>query len=413
MSMSGFERVVLHFGLVLFLLPPASSAQPTASTGAAEAHVGKGYQYEQQERYEEAAREFQAALTANPGLMRARYQLAVCYFALGRRPEARQEFQRVRSETGGNPSVTYYLGRLDLLEGDFDSARRRLESVAADPPFPDTAYYLGSACLKQNDLQAAERWLRKAAQLDSRDFRIPDRLARIYQKRGRRAEAETEYTRSEELRQRYDQAARQAVSCSRELETRAIAQARATCQQLFDANDPDKLTTLGMLYGQHGDYADAVAPLALAAQLDAESPEIQHNLGLTYFRLKRYREARSPLERAAALRPDFFGSSALLGAALYALKQDEAAYPVLDHAHELNPEDSDTAKLLFNVALFLAQKELAGKAYAESVNYLRKAVELRPADAEVHRELAQVYASLGQRAQAELEKREAERLSGH
>ena len=90
MSMSGFERVVLHFGLVLFLLPPASSAQPTASTGAAEAHVGKGYQYEQQERYEEAAREFQAALTANPGLVRARYQLAVCYFALGRRPEARQ-----------------------------------------------------------------------------------------------------------------------------------------------------------------------------------------------------------------------------------------------------------------------------------------------------------------------------------
>jgi len=164
------------------------------------------------------------------------------------------------------------------------------------------------------------------------------------------------------------------------------------CQQLFVLDDPDKLTTLGMLYGKHGDYADAVGPLERAARLDPDSSEIQHDLGLTYFRLKQYQRARGPLEKAVALRPDFFGSNALLGATLYALKEDEAAYRVLDHAHQLNPGHADSADLLFKTAMILSQTKAAGKQYEESLKYLRKAAELHPADPEVHRRLAQVQA---------------------
>ena len=156
-----------------------------------------------------------------------------------------------------------------------------------------------------------------------------------------------------------------------------------------------------------------MSELELASRLDPDSPEILHNLGLTYFRLTRYAEARQPLERAVTLRPDFFGSNALLGATLYTLKEDEAAYRVLDHAHQLNPAESDTASLLFETAVLLAQKELATKTYTQSLYHFRKAAELRPADARVHRQLADLYRVLGQRAQAELEGREAERLSRH
>jgi Flp pilus assembly protein TadD len=352
-------------------------------------------------------------LALDPHLVRARYQLAVCHVALGKRREAREEFEKLHTETGGDPNVIYYLGRLDLLDGDLDTAIRRLKSLALDPPFPDTAYYLGSAYLSKGDFAPAEQWLRKAAEADPRDFRVPDHLARTYLKEGRREEAEREFQRSAELRERYNDTARVAVNCSRELETKPLEEARATCQQLSQPGDPGMLTTLGMLYGQHGYYLAALPAFEEAARLDPESSEVQHDLGLTYFRLKRYSEARGPLEHAVTLRPDFFGSSALLGATLYTLKEDETAYRVLSHAHELNPQEADTQKLLFNTALVLASKKLTARDYAACVAYLQKAVECNPDDAEVHRRLAAVYTLMGRQSEAEAENREAERLNTH
>ena len=103
--------------------------------------------------------------------------------------------------------MVYHLGRLDLLEENLDSAIKRLESVASDPPFPDTVYYLGSAYLKEGKLEMAERWLKKAAVLNPRDFRVPDRLARVYMKAGRRSEAEQQYALSSELRKQTNEGA--------------------------------------------------------------------------------------------------------------------------------------------------------------------------------------------------------------
>jgi len=244
-----------------------------------------------------------------------------------------------------------------------------------------------------------------------RDFRVHDHLARVYQKQGHSAEAEKEYSLSSQLRAHYDEASRVAVACSQELETHGLGAAQPTCQQLFDSRDPDKLTTLGMLYGRHGFFAAAVDPLAQAARLDPDSSEIQHDLGLTYFRLHRYQEARAPLEKAVALRPDFFGSCALLGATLYALGELEPSYASLRHAHQLNPQDQDTAHLLFSAAIVLAEREFNSKEYEKSLAHLQAAADTRPADPDVHRRLAEVYDLLGRQAEAEREREEAKRLA--
>ncbi len=376
--------------LAACLALPAQEKHPASSTDSAEAHVGKGYELIQNNRFEEAAGEFQAALALDPNLAPARYQLAVCYFGLHQLQKARQEFVRLEHEAGHDSGVVYYLGRLDLLEEKADAAISRLEIVAADPPFPDTAYYLGSAYLKKEKLDVAEKWLKKAAELDPRDFRVPDHLARVYMKAGRRAEAERQFALSASLREHYNEASKQSIACVQALDSQPLTEARSSCQKLFDPNDPDKLVTLGMIYGNHADYADSLAPFEGAARLDPESFEIQHNLGLSYFRLKRYSEARQPLEKAVALRPDFFGSNALLGATLYALKEDEGAYSALNHAYELNPQDADTVELLFRVSVLLAEKRLARQEYSECRRYLEKASRLRPNDPEVQRRLAEV-----------------------
>ena len=385
----------------------ASKAQSSAGavapsshiSSSAQAHVGRGFDDLKDLRYREAADEFKAALALDSGLVDARFQLGVCYFAIGRRAEARAQLEGVHREVPNDRAVLYYLARLDLVEGNPDSAIRRLEGLMVNSPFPDSSYYLGSAYLKKGDLVSAKKWLQKAAKTDPRDFRVPDHLARVYQKQGQSREAEREYARSAEVRQHYDEGATQATNCSRALETGPLEQARPICRRLFVEDDPDKLTTLAMLYGQYGDFADAVEPLEQAARLDAESFEVQHNLGLTYFRLRQYERARGPLAKAVEFRPDFFGSNALLGATLYALKQDAYAYAILDPAHQLNPEDADTADLLFKTAMAVAQAKSAQGQYAESLKYLRRAEELRPADPEVQHLLSQARADSMARSQ--------------
>ena len=150
LSVCGTNTAFLTFTLTVFVL--MGRGQEMASADTAEAHLGKGYEAEKDERYLVAAKEFQAALAINPGLVRARYQLAVCWFALGRTQEARQEFERLQNETGGNTSVVYQLARLDLRDGDVESAIKKLVRLVNNPPFPDATYYLGTAYLQKGEL---------------------------------------------------------------------------------------------------------------------------------------------------------------------------------------------------------------------------------------------------------------------
>ncbi|HTM13740.1 MAG TPA: tetratricopeptide repeat protein, partial [Bryobacteraceae bacterium] len=368
----------------------AQGHRPTSA--AAMTHIGKGYELVQNDRFAEAAQEFRAALALEPGAANARYQLAVCLFAVGEREASRKEFERLSKEMQNDPSVAYYLARLDLVAGDAAAAIRRLAPLMAHPPFSDAAFYLGSAYLAQGDREQAIHWLRKAAQSDPRDFRIHYRLARALQQNGLRKESEQEYALSTEMREHYNETARQSTACVQALRAEPADRALEICGRLFDPNDPDKLTTLGMLFGENGKFEEAIEPLRRAAQLDPDSFEVYHNLGLTYFRLKRFAEARAPLEKAVSLRPDYFGSNALLGATLYSLKDDGAAFRVLDFAHQLKPDDADTAELLFRVSVILANQSAADPEAA--LRFLEKAALLRPGNPELTRRIAEIQARL-------------------
>ncbi len=383
-------RVFVGTLLGAALLCAQAERPPSA---ASMTHIGKGYELVQNDRFAEAAQEFRAALALDPGAANARYQLAVCLFAVGERDASRKEFERLGKDTQNDASVDYYLARLDLAAGDAAGAIRRLVPLMAHPPFSDAAFYLGSAYLTQGDRERAIHWLRRAAKSDPRDFRIHYRLARALQQNGQHKESEQEYALSTEMREHYNETARQSTACVQALRADPTARALEICRQLFDPNDPDKLTMLGMLYGENGKYEAAIEPLQRAAQLDPDSFEVYHNLGLTYFRLKRFAEARAPLEKAVSLRADFFGSNALLGATLYSLKDDPAAYRVLDFAHQLKPDDADTMELLFRVCVILGNKAAIDDP-AAALGFLEKAAMLRPGSAELARRIAEIKTRL-------------------
>jgi Flp pilus assembly protein TadD len=375
--------------LVLVPLAHAALAAPSQTPDTAEAHLGKGYDALKQERYDAAAAEFRAALRIDPTLvMRARFPLGVALFELKRSEEARREFEAVRREAGDHPNVSYYLGRLDLLDQNFAGAVRNLTKAAAKPPFPDTAYYLGLACFKQGDLAAAEKWLQQAAQANPRDSQARYQLGMVYRKQGREEEAKRALAESAELRRRDTDESELRTECAQKLDSGPRVEARAFCQKLYAPDDAERLTVLGTIYGQHGDLEDALEALRRAAELAPGRPEMQYNLAFTYYRMGRFEDARAPIAKAVERWPDIFQLNFLYGAVMAKLGDDAAAYQALGRAHILNLEDAGAADLLYRETLALARKSMDGRQYQDALRYFGEAAKLRPGEAEPHTGMA-------------------------
>lgn len=379
---------------------------------ALEAHLGKGYEAIRQERYEVAVSEFSAALELDPKLVqRARFPLAVAFFELHKPVEARHEFEAVRRDVGDHPNVLYYLGRLDLTEGNTEGAIQKLSAAVTKPPFPDTAYYLGLAYSKQGNLSAAEKWLKEAARVNPQDSRVPNQLGLVYRKQGREEEARKALVLSGELHERDANESKLRFDCAQKLDQGPREEARVICEQLYAPDDAEKLTKLGTIYAEHGDLEDALKPLQRAAELARQSPQMQYNLALAYYQLNRFEDARAPLADALQRWPDLFQLNALQGAVLLKLGEEFPAYQTLHHAHRLNPQDSATADLLYVATVQMAEKSQNVRKYSDALRYLGEAAQLRPLAAEPHRRMAQLYTLTGRPTQAAAEQQQADRLN--
>lgn len=391
---------------------PQDAKEASQEGQSAETHLGKGYEALKQDRYDEAIEEFRAALAIDPKLvLRARFPLAVALFESHKTEEARKEFNLVREETGDHPNILYYLGRLDLDSLNFGDAIHNLTKAAAKPPFPDTFYYLGYAYLKNGDLPNAEKWLKEAERATPQDSRVPYQLGFLYRKQGLEAKAKQSLALSQQLRQRDANESRIKTECGEKLEQGPAAAAHAICDQLYDDNNADKLTSLGTIYGQHGDLQAALKPLKRAAELAPGAPQMQYNLALTYFRLNQFENARQPLVTAVKRWPDIFQLNWLYGAVLMKLGELSPAYDALRHARELNPEDAATLEMLYAITLDLAQRSKNKQAYSDALHYLGEAADLKPQDPEPHRRLAELYTLTGRPSDAQAEQEKAARLA--
>jgi tetratricopeptide (TPR) repeat protein len=395
----------------------ASQENPTAGADTPEAHLGKGYEALKQDQYDVAAGEFRAALKLDPKLvLRAQFPLAVALFEMHQSDDARQQFEAVRREEGDHPNILYYLGRLDLEDHNFPAAIKNLNQAVAKPPFPDTSYYLGYAYFKQDDLKDAEKWLKEAAQTNPHDARVQYQLVLVYRREGLDDEAKKAMELSEELRQRDSNDSKLRLECVKKLEQGLREEAHAVCDQLYDPENAEKLTALGTMYGQNGDFEAALKPLRRAAELAPESPQMQYNLALTYYQANQFEQARAPLANSIKRWPDLFQLNALYGAVLLKLGEDLPAYDALQHAHQLNPQDSGTVDLLYIAAMDLGQKTLAQKnrttnQYSDALRYFEEAAKLRPQEPAPHQSMAEVYTLAGRTAQATAEQQEADRLA--
>jgi tetratricopeptide (TPR) repeat protein len=404
--------VTLLAALIASAFIDAQTAKPVTPDATAEEHVGKGYEALRQDRYDAAVDEFSAALRLDPKLtLRSRFPMAVALFELHKSADARREFETIRRETGTHPNTSYYLGRLDLEDRDFKGAVRNLAQASLSPPFPDTSYYLGFAYSKLEDWTSAEKWLAKASKDLPRDARVPYQLSVVYRKQGRNEEAQTAATLAADMRRHEDEASRLRTECAQKLAQGPRDEARKLCDQLYDADDADKLTELGTIYAQHGDLESAIKPLTRAAKLSPQSPQMQYNLALADFQLKHYEDAKNALAPAMKRWPDLFQLNALYGAIQVQLGATEEAYLALHRAYQVNPGDAATGNMLFETCIVLAKKHKAAKQYSEAMALLQEAAGIRPVEPVPHREMADIYRLTGKPDSAKQEDATADELT--
>src|SRR5215470_2821633 len=384
--------IVLAIASSFEIVAQESPRKTSGAKDSPEIHLASGYEALRQDRYSAAVDEFRAALEIDPSLtLRARFPLAVALFELKRVEESRKEFQAVQREAGEHPNVSYYVGRLDIEEQNFEGAIRNLSRAMEKPPFPDTSYYLGYAYFKHGDLADAEKALKQALEAIPNDARVPYQLGQVLRKEGKDEEAKAAVAQSSEQRKRDSSLSELRIACSQKLDSGDRNAAHAICDQLYDPNDAENLTELGTLYATHGDTEAALKPLRRAAELSPQSPQMQYNLALAYYQLKRFSDAQVPLAGALKRWPDLFQLNALYGAVLLELGELERGYATLHHAHELNPEDAGIAELLYRAALALAQKGQQAQQYTESLRYLEEAARLRPKEPTPHQKMAEIY----------------------
>lgn len=357
----------------------AQEAPAPPAPATAESYLRAGTEAVRQGKYDEAVHDFRTALRLDPGLgVRARYPLAAALLKMNDSAAARQELEALRRQVGDQPEISYFLGMVDMVDGNFESAVRNLTEAMAKPPYPDTAYQLGKACLRKGDLIGAEKWLTMASDANPHDPLAPYELGLAYRRLGREQDAKNAFALSSQRRQQANVEGQARLVCSQKLAQGLRDEARQACAKLYDPNDAETLTALGRLYGRYGDFEAALQPLQRAAELAPDQPETQYNLAFAYFQLDRLQEARKVIAAAVERWPDEFLLNGLFGAVASKLGENSDAYRILRHAHDLKPQDAQVTDLLFNATVALARTAMAARQYPDARRYFEEAAKLQP-----------------------------------
>jgi tetratricopeptide (TPR) repeat protein len=160
---------------------------------SAEAWLVAGLAQAQANQRPNAEASLRQALTLDDSLADAHRVLGDILLAAARREESRQHLDRALTLAPDDPLVHLVLARWHLARGtpnDLVEARRHLDRPAG--PHPPLEYFLARGELARGEerWEEAIRYLRQAARMGPREYRVFFQLSQAYRGAGRGAEAE-------------------------------------------------------------------------------------------------------------------------------------------------------------------------------------------------------------------------------
>jgi protein O-GlcNAc transferase len=352
-------------GLLLALpLLPAPGGTLAEHLRAAQGHLDA-------ERFIEARAELRKAISLQPALPGAYYQLGYACWKLGDVRDARQAFLKELEFGAPDPHSLYYLGRIAAAEGNLREAIGYYKRVVEAGPVLDVYERLGTAHLQLDDVTAGLQYLERALEMRPAEADTHYRLAQAYARAGRKEDADREFAITRRLQGEARRSGQQIMECDALLRTNRVAEALALAKEIGASSDPDILLALGILLGRHNLHREAAVPLRRAVELNPGLFEAHFNLGRSILAAKDHERAIPVLEHAATLRPDSHEANLLLGMALLHSGKDEEALSPLRRAADLQPGN---VKLL----ALLGAKFTSRRYYREAIKILREAVAFQP-----------------------------------
>jgi tetratricopeptide (TPR) repeat protein len=97
-------------------------------------HRARGYVLEATGNYEDAVREYQAAIAKNSNIPNLHIQIAINYMRLGISDQAVQEFAKANSLNPADPEPDYWTSRTYLSVGEYAKARQYAQTAVHDDP---------------------------------------------------------------------------------------------------------------------------------------------------------------------------------------------------------------------------------------------------------------------------------------
>ncbi len=336
-------------------------------------HIMIGRAYQNADKVEDAAHEFNRAAEIDAKGSRAHYFLGLLYLSQNEwvaTPQAREEF---KDEVKVNPNDffgNFFLGYIDNADKLYDDSDRYLKTAALDKPdWPEPFLYMGLNAFARRELPRAEEFLRKAIQLTGDDTsRNNYQIRRAYYVLGRicfqtnRKEEASQYTKIfAEMQQKTDEISRANSPASKTMGTMGSGMAAAPSVPTSAVLDPaaqpsdsvpqlnaqqkadvataeqrlavilgDAYNDLGTSQARQKQYPEALANFQQAERWNPAIPHLMRNVGFAAFRANQYAEAARALKSVEQQEPGETMIRPMLAMALFSSDQFAEAATVFD-----------------------------------------------------------------------------------
>jgi tetratricopeptide (TPR) repeat protein len=368
------------------------------------AHNNLGNTLDEKGQTDEAIRQFQEAIRAQPSYAEAYNNLGAVLDKQGQTDEAIRQFQEAIHVQPSYADAHNNLSAVLDKKGQIDEAIRQYqEALRLKPDYAEAHNNLGSALDKQGQTDEAIRQFQEALRLKPDYAEAHNNLGSALDKQGQTDEAIRQFQEALRLKPDYANAHNNFGSAldKQGRTDEAIRQFQEALR--LKPEHAEAHNNLGSALDKQGQTDEAIRQFQEALRLKPDDAEIHYNLGVVLDKKSRTDEAIRQYQEAIRLKPDDADAHCNLGIVFYRQGQTDEAIRQYQEAIRLKP---NAAKAHNNLGIALDRQGQT----AEAIRQFQEALRLQPGAAETHNNLGIALDRQGQTDGAIRQFQEALRL---